>query len=191
MDSLIARAGILLAAMVAACLPPADPPTGVVIGLVFEPDTVGRPTAWRPEHRRALRDLPAVLAATGDTWTFGEAGVRLTLRTFDSGARCEHGGGGYEPGATYVWIDYACAHDDAQLQTIVTHEVLHWLEYQRHGTVHHLCRAQGDAPDCYPGVTGEGVLNPWLRSEFDHEGDPIGPTAPVLNAGDLRVIGSR
>jgi len=184
--------GALLSGPITACDPPTLPPTGRTYVLAFEPDTAGAPTAWRAEHRRALAALTTILAPTGDTWTFGESvSADLTLRTFDSGAGCPHGGGFYSPGESRVFVDYACAHDDAQLQTIVTHEVLHWLEYQRHGTVHHLCRAQGDAPDCYPGITGEGVLNPWLRSELDPDGEPVGPTAPVLTAGDLRVIGFR
>lgn len=183
--------GALCAHFVAACDPPTAPPTGQTYVVAFEADTPGAPTAWRTEHRRALAALATILAPTGDTWAFGETGAHLTLRTFDSGPGCPHGGGAYEPGAAYVWVDYACAHDDAQLRVIAAHEALHWLEHRRHRTVHHLCAREGDAPDCFPGVSGEGVLNPWLPGEYDPSGDPLGPVVPALTAGDLRVIGPR
>jgi hypothetical protein len=181
---------VLFALLLAACEPPALPATGERYVIAFEDDVPGAPTAWRPEHRRALSALTTILAPTGATFRFGTTSeAHLILRTFDSGARCEHGGGYYEVGTNEVFIDYACAHGDPQLLTVCGHEVLHWYEWKHtHARPHHICLAPRDESDCWTGEYGESVLNPWLGSEFDPEGNPLGPRSFELNEITLRFV---
>lgn len=176
--------------------PPLEPlpPTGRVIMYALEADTPGATTAWRADHRAVLSTLPVVLAATGDTWTEVAPSsplVLVTLRTFDSGARCPHGIGTYEPGTSVVFIDYACAHGDEQLRAVVLHELLHWYsDHSPRRNVEHVCRYRGEVPGCWEGGYGESVMNPSAPPEFDPEGEPVGPTVARLNVLTLRWIAS-
>lgn len=179
----------LFVAVVAACDPPSLPPTGESYVIAFEEDTPGAPTAWRAEHRRTLSVLTAILGRTGASFRFGTSReADVVLRTFDSGARCTHGGGYYEIGSSDVFIDYACADGEEGLVWITAHECGHWLEYRRNGVVHHLCLHPGDATDCYPGVNGEGVMNPWTPDALDDDGNPLGRPPPVFTENDLIVL---
>lgn len=186
---------LLFVALVAACIPDEPlPPTGRVIVYALEADTPGAVTAWRADHRAALARLPALLAATGDTWM--EVGPSsplavLTLRTFDSGARCPHGIGTYEPGTSVVFIDYACTHGDEQLRAVALHEMLHWYsDHSARQNVEHVCRRAGEAAGCWVGGYGLSVMNPSAPPEFDPEGEPVGPTVAEMNPLTLRWVAS-
>lgn len=197
-----------LCALVLAGCPGSEPlpPTGRTIVIALEADRPGTATGWRPEHRRALKaQLPRVLGATGDTWVVVDEGAltapaAFTLRTFDSGPRCPHGGGNYDlEGRAQAWIDYACAHSACdpdepedtcpRLVGIATHETLHW--YSDHSpahTVEHICRYSSEEVGCWTGEYGESVMNSVLPPEFDPTGEPLGPTTPELNALTLRWV---
>lgn len=188
---------LLFVATVAACIPDAPlPPTGRVIVYALEADTPGAPTAWRTSHRAVLGQLPAILRLTGDTWMKVEPGsplVQLTLRTFDSGARCGHGAGYFDPATPgSLWIDYACAHDDEQLLSFALHEMGHWYAHT-HAPARwqeHVCRYPREVPECWAGGYGESVMNPTTPPEFDPTGEPVGPTDAELNPLTLRWVES-
>lgn len=189
---------LLVAAVFAlvACdpLPEPLPATGRVVVYALEADTPGAVTAWRASHRAALSTLPAVLAATGDTWMEVAPSsplVAVTLHTFDSGARCPHGIGTYEPGTSVVFIDYACVRGDEALRAVAVHELLHWYsDHSPRRNVEHVCRYRGEVPGCWAGGYGLSVMNPSAPPEFDPEGEPIGPTTAEINALTLRWVGS-
>lgn len=176
----------LLAFALAACTSPALPATGTTYRVALAPDPTGV-TGWRPEHAASLRLALEALAATGDTWVEGsQAEADLYVRSFDAGAHCTHAGE-YEPGASYVRVDYACAPGDALAYAIV-HEALHWLSWRRARWVGHVCVREGDAPDCHPTVRGEAVLNPVMPAAFDDRGEPVGPPDPHLRPADLDLL---
>lgn len=165
--------------------------TGAVGGLVaLQPRTIGVAfadgrdwTGWRPEHRAVLRSALVPLAATGDRWVeVPEALADIVVRTYDSHGQCEHAGQ-WAVGSRDVAIDYACLHGDERLRYAVVHELLHF----RRGDAMHLCRRPGDAPDCHPRITGEGVLSPVMPWERD--GDAYAPPpSSELTAADVAMV---
>ena len=140
-------------------------------------------TGWRPEHRAVLRSALVPLAATGDRWVEVPEGLAdVVVRTYDSGGQCEHAGQ-WAVGSREVAIDYACLHGDERLRYAVVHGLLH----VRRGDAMHLCRRPGDAPDCNPRITGEGVLSPVMPWERD--GDSYAPPpSSELTAADVAMV---
>ena len=171
-----------------ACEPPTLPPTGRTMVLALE-DNPTDGSGWSMEHKRILAALPSILRATGDTWRFGTlAEANIVLRTAISPNCAVEGGGGYIPGQRFAYVDPACAGGESPLLTIATHETLHAFEWLQHGTVRHVCLRAGDAPDCYAGGYGQGVLNPWLPPDRGADGNPLGPIDPHPTTLDLRVV---
>ena len=178
----------LCALLLLACEPPTLPPTGHTVILALE-DHPTDGSGWSMEHRRVLSSLPSILAATGDTWRWGTpATATIVLRTWVSPNCAVHGGGYYAHGQRYAYADPACAGGESPLRVICTHETLHAYEWLTHGTVHHVCLRPGDAPDCYAGGYGQGVLNPWLPPDRGADGNPLGPVDPHPTELDLRVV---
>lgn len=140
-------------------------------------------TGWRPEHRAVLRSALVPLAATGDVWREVPEGLAdVVVRTYDSHGHCEHAGA-WIVGSREIRVDYACLHGDERLRYAVVHELLHY----RRGDARHLCRHVGDAADCHPTITGEGVLSPVMPWERD--GDAYAPPpSSELTAADVAMV---
>lgn len=75
-----------------------------------------------------------------------------------TGHRCsDHLLGQYTLNDAHVLIDPSCIHSDDQYQSVVVHEIGHWLGMR------HICEKDGKTTDvCSPVGKGRAVLNPYL-----------------------------
>lgn len=176
-----------LAALLSLALVACDPelaPTGRTVRVALGDDPSGI-TGWRSEHRAEVARALVALGATGDRWELVEGAADVTVRPFDAG-RCLHAGE-YAPGSREVRVDYACA-PGSLLAVAVAHELLHWLTWERARWVGHLCRHDGEAPDCHATARGVGVQSPYLPAQLGPDGEPLGPVSPNLTTADRALL---
>lgn len=161
---------LVLVGALGSCIMQGTPTPTPSLGVVRVSVVDGRDmTGWLPWQHRALAKLWSRLGATGHTFLVDNRNPDVTVRTFDAGPLCPHGGGLYEPGRPFVEVDPACAHTAEELRFLVGHEVMHWYTQRFHGWVGHLCEAPGDAVDCHPTVHGRGLLSPIMADTLEAE----------------------
>jgi hypothetical protein len=154
---------ILLSALLLAC--PAEEfharLTGRTIRVAAE-DSLDGTTGWRPEQREVLLGrVLRVLAATGDTWVAsGTGSADVVIYAYPASSCAVEGSGRYVAGARYVEIDPACTPSEDVLAWVATHELLHWLTWDRHRWLGHVCAFPSEVADCHEEVFGPAILAP-------------------------------
>lgn len=146
-------------------------------------------TGWSVERRRLLEDYIPMLsgpAGTGNTWVVvarpdqADVTVRSYISTTDAVER-------YQQGNEYIEVDYGRLPESSRLQRAAGHGLMHWLT-DRVGRVPHICRSAERDPTCYPGITGEALLNISFPEEgVDYE-EFIGPVDPLPTGADRRLL---
>lgn len=143
-------------------------------------------TGWLPWQHKALLKLWPRLDATGYAFVLDARNPDVRVRSYNAGTYCPHGGGEYEPGRPFVWVDPACAHTAEELRFIVGHELLHWLTWRDSQWVGHLCLRGTDASDCHPRVHGVGMFSPFMPDSLEE--DTARSVDAHMTAADIELL---
>lgn len=135
--------------------------TGRTIRVAVE-DSLDGTTGWRPEQRDVLLGrVLRVLSATGDTWAASDTGsADVVIYAYPASSCAVEGSGRYVAGARYIEIDPACTPSEDVLAWVAVHEALHWLTWDRHRWLGHVCLYRDEAADCHDEIFGTAALNP-------------------------------
>ncbi len=146
----------LVLVLLAACAPSQH--DQVAYGVV----RVAISTEWRDPQAGYAAAAVADLSALGPTFVVVTDAPDVTVTPFEVLDCDRDGAGRYTRGATVVAIDPVCTPGELAFRTAVGHELMHWLTWTRWRWAGHICRHDGEAPDCHPTIFGTAMLNPAL-----------------------------